>query len=439
MENFLANFVRQSGVADPRNYRFLQEAAGNVLSRAVPGNVNWGGLPTNYLNTLDQINQMPPGAAKEAARTAAKNTLTRASVQVPSQPPISTAGPGGMLRAPVIGTPSAPGTVLSQGPTTQIPGSPLQFDPALRRQFGWTGGAQQVANKLIPKGSATGANLSRAAVVNLADDAINAVGSLSRFAGPAAKVLGPIGVVAQGYEVGKKVFNPQDNIITNIQSLSTGIGNLLQGRNYLDSTPGKETMAEKAAPRGARGGQGRGLRFNRGQASPDVAAPGSAQETGMYGRYIPGSAQDRAYMQEASRVAQLTAQDPELKRYADARELAVAPGATPAQVQSAEDIGMAIWAQKYGQPGGLARAVKPGQAGYDVIQQTLIGQDAGNAARQGMGYQAQSQMIPTPPPGLGAPQGLPSVNMQPTYGAGGLEVDPERLKKFQALINQAKE
>ncbi len=193
-------------------------------------------------------------------------------------------------------------------------------------------------------------------------------------------------------------------------------------------------------PRGkGKGGQGRGLRFNRGQSSPDVAAPGSAQETGMYGRYIPGSAQDRAYMQEASRVAQLTAQDPELKRYADKRQLAVAPGATPAQIQSAEDIGMAIWAQKYGQPGGLARAVKPGQAGYDVIQQTLIGQDAGNAARQGMGYQAQSQMIPTPPPGLGGPQGLPSVNMQPTYGAGGLEVDPERLKKFQALINQAKE
>lgn len=190
-------------------------------------------------------------------------------------------------------------------------------------------------------------------------------------------------------------------------------------------------------PRGkGKGGQGRGLRFNRGQASPDVAAPGSAQETGMYGRYIPGSAQDRAYMQEASRVAQLTAQDPELKRYADERQLAVAPGATPAQVQSAEDIGMAIWAKANPT---LARAVKPGQAGYDVIQQTLIGQDAGNAARQGMGYQMQSQMIPTPPPGLGAPQGLPSVNMQPTYGAGGLEVDAEMRKKFQALLNQAKE
>jgi len=48
-------------------------------------------------------------------------------------------------------------------------------------------------------------------------------------------------------------------------------------------------------------------------------------------------------------------------------------------------------------------------------------------------------MIPTPPPGLGAPQGFPSVNMQPTYGAGGLEVDAEMRKKFQELINQTKE
>jgi len=185
-----------------------------------------------------------------------------------------------------------------------------------------------------------------------------------------------------------------------------------------------------------KGGQGRGLRANRGQVPSAVAPPGSAQETGMYGRYIPGSAQDRAYIQERSRIAQLTEQNPELQRYEDARELAIAPGATPAQVQAAEDIGMRMWAQANKE---LARAVKPGQAGYDVIQQTLIGQDAGNAARQGMGYQMQSQMIPTPPPGLGAPQGFPSFNMQPTYGAGGLEVDAEMRKKFQELINQTKE
>jgi hypothetical protein len=78
---------------------------------------------------------------------------------------------------------------------------------------------------------------------------------------------------------------------------------------------------------------------------------------------------ERAYQAEASRVAQLTAQDPELQRYEAARKLAVAPGATPEQVQSAEDIGMQIWAQKYGKT--LAPKVKPGQSGYDAIQGVL--------------------------------------------------------------------
>lgn len=80
-------------------------------------------------------------------------------------------------------------------------------------------------------------------------------------------------------------------------------------------------------------------------------------------------AEERAYQTEKSRVAQLTAQDPELQRYKAARLKAVAPGATPEQVKSAEDVGMQIWAQKYGKT--LAPKVKPGQAGYDVIQRTL--------------------------------------------------------------------
>ncbi|NBR62603.1 MAG: hypothetical protein EBT86_13480, partial [Actinobacteria bacterium] len=46
-------------------------------------------------------------------------------------------------------------------------------------------------------------------------------------------------------------------------------------------------------------------------------------------------------------------------------------GATPESIKTAEDIGMQIWAKKYGGPGGLASKVKPGQAGYDVIQNTI--------------------------------------------------------------------
>lgn len=149
-------------------------------------------------------------------------------------------------------------------------------------------------------------------------------------------------------------------------------------------------------------------------------------------RPIGGTPEERAFASESSRVAQLTAQDPELQRYEAARLKAVAPGATEQQIQSAEDIGMQIWAQK--NP-GLAAKVKPGQAGYDVIQGTLAGQ----AASQGYGYQMPQQIMMTPPPGVNAPQGLPGVqSIMPTetYGAQALEVDPEMRKKFQALLDK---
>ena len=82
-------------------------------------------------------------------------------------------------------------------------------------------------------------------------------------------------------------------------------------------------------------------------------------------------AAERSYQQEVSRTAQLTAQDPELQRYENARKIAAAQGATPESVKTAEDIGMQIWAKKYGGPGGLASKVKPGQAGYEAIQGVL--------------------------------------------------------------------
>ena len=84
---------------------------------------------------------------------------------------------------------------------------------------------------------------------------------------------------------------------------------------------------------------------------------------------VLASPAERAYAAEKSRVAQMAAQNPDLQRYEAARKIAATQGATPAQVQSAEDIGMQIWAQKYGKT--LAPQVKPGQAGYDVIQKTL--------------------------------------------------------------------
>lgn len=146
----------------------------------------------------------------------------------------------------------------------------------------------------------------------------------------------------------------------------------------------------------------------------------------------PGSpAAERAYQAEKSRVAQMTAQDPELQRYEKAREAAK----TQEEMNAARDIGMQIWAQK--NP-GLAAKVKPGQSGYDVIQGTLAGQ----AAAQGYGYQMPQQITMTPPPGVNVPQGLPAVQSfgaSETYGSKGLNLDPEIAKKFEELLNQAKQ
>lgn len=125
---------------------------------------------------------------------------------------------------------------------------------------------------------------------------------------------------------------------------------------------------------------------------------------------LPGPASpaaERAYQQEASRVAQLAAQNPELQRYEAARKIAAAQGATPEQVQSAEDLGMKIWAQKYGKT--LAPKVKPGQAGYDVIQGVL------NAGAMG-----EPMDLPFAP---ASPLGDQTIGSIPTY-AGAADLQP---------------
>jgi hypothetical protein len=76
-------------------------------------------------------------------------------------------------------------------------------------------------------------------------------------------------------------------------------------------------------------------------------------------------AAERDYQQKVSRVAQLTAQDPELQRYEYARQQAKLAGPGSAAEQSAEDMGMQMWAKANPK---LAAKVKPGQSGYDAIQ-----------------------------------------------------------------------
>jgi len=160
-----------------------------------------------------------------------------------------------------------------------------------------------------------------------------------------------------------------------------------------------------------------------------VNPAGYAARSGMFGKYgaedvpfkvpfmttqpvssaSPGaSPRERAYTEERSRIAQLTAQNPDLQRYETARKLASAKGATPEQVQAAEDIGMQIWAQKHG---GLAGKVKPGQAGYDAIQKTIYPQ---GAPLPPLSASSQAMLDEIAPVGT---QGVRD-NIVPIYGQG---------------------
>ena len=126
------------------------------------------------------------------------------------------------------------------------------------------------------------------------------------------------------------------------------------GQTWYPAQSGKD-LVYKRAP-GLVGGQ-YGSLFSGGQQQPPVEP-------------LPGSdpAAERAYQAEKSRVAQLTAQDPELQRYEAARQKAVAAGPGSAAEQSAEDMGMQMWAKANPK---LAAKVKPGQSGYDAIQRSL--------------------------------------------------------------------
>ncbi len=144
--------------------------------------------------------------------------------------------------------------------------------------------------------------------------------------------------------------------------------------------------------------------YGKGYKKAELAA-GAAAEAFRPGAGFPGqqAAADRAYQQDVSRIAQLTAQDPELKRYEDARLKAVAAGATPEQVQSAEDIGMQIWQQKYGntpmgQPGGAVGRFNP-------LMDRTFGYQSGMSPQEMQAMQATAAPVQVAPGAIPYQQG----------------------------------
>jgi hypothetical protein len=173
----------------------------------------------------------------------------------------------------------------------------------------------------------------------------------------------------------------------------------------------------------ARAGGGGGGGGNAGYSGAISATPGA----------IPAA--ERAYQSEVSRVAQLTAQNPELQRYEKAREGAK----TQADMNAARDIGMQIWQEKYGgtkmgQPGGAVGTNNP-------LMARTFGYQTGGAPDQQMG-------APTTGPSPLVPQVDQSLNpASPTYLGGegpplmnfaDDNLTPEMIEAYQKqLLSQA--
>jgi hypothetical protein len=257
-----------------------------------------------------------------------------------------------------------------------------------------------------------------------------------------------------------QIFNPKDNIITSLQNLGTSIENQFvpagQRRPYVGSSP-TAVAANQNLNRGVIGSippSANGESYRRAELRlADAARAGGGGGGGGNAGYSvntftgqPGisSPAERAYQQELSRTAQLTAQDPELQRYENARVAAK----TQEEMNSVRDMGMEMWAKANPK---LAAKVQPGQSGFDTIykqtgqvptptfnplmERTFPGMSRG-AGEYTMG---PSPLVPQVDPALN-PAG-------PTYALGegprlmnfsGEDVTPEMIKAYQEqLLKQA--
>ena len=181
--------------------------------------------------------------------------------------------------------------------------------------------------------------------------------------------------------------------VAQVGRFAAGLGSLL-GAGLTADAARRTTRVGSIPPKDKFGESYRDAELRLGNRGGSGGNAGYSTSTGApQGTFSPAA--ERDYQQKVSRVAQLTAQDPELHRYEYAREQAKLAGPGSAAEQSAEDLGMQIWAKKYGKPGDLASRVKPGQAGYDVIQRTLGAGQMGSPLN--LPFDTSSPLGTTPP------------------------------------------
>lgn len=251
----------------------------------------------------------------------------------------------------------------------------------------------------------------------------------------AGRLLGPAAVLADIYATGRQVFNPKDNIITRLGALGNSIENVIgsgggapRGSGSLQKRPeGYSTYGTYTVG---------GIEYDTASGRPTYMPPGSVYPSSSVAPFTPAA--ERAYETEKSRVAQLTAQDPELKRYEDARIKAVAPGATPEQVQSAEDIGMQIWQKKYGdtpmgRPGGAIGQRNP-------LMDEFFKYQSGMSPQQMQAMQATASPVQVAPGEVPYQQGdLSRATLETGYDPAQYGLSPNLVEEMkERLLKQVK-
>ena len=178
-------------------------------------------------------------------------------------------------------------------------------------------------------------------------------GALNRV-GPALDQLfsgAPQAIQQYGREAEKQGFigalDPTFGLLSTVFPSNTSMGPTPQRRPIASLPPDYKQTELQAGAAAEAFRPGAGFPGQQQFYAPGAGFPGQQQ---FYAPQI--SPEERAYNQERSRIAQLTS-------------------ATPEERSKLRDEGMRIWAAKYGQKGGLAEKVKPGQSGYDIIQKFL--------------------------------------------------------------------
>jgi hypothetical protein len=134
-----------------------------------------------------------------------------------------------------------------------------------------------------------------------------------------------------------------------------------------------------------------------------------------------GAAAERAYQAERSSAAQQAKQNPSLPiSYSDQAELArqslqgynPASGPLPGAAQTAQDMGMAMWAKANPT---LAAKIRPGQSGFGAIQNTSA------ASVTNTGFQPPTQLSFTPPSSV-TPTPFPMEALQAGFQVPGAPI-----------------